>query len=55
MDVEHDLVEAYFESNGFLVRQVVNTDSLSVRKRYVPLQTLEIFNPINKANYNGKW
>ena len=53
MDVEHDLVEAYFESNGFLVRQVVNTDSLSVRKRYVPLQTLEIFNPIVEKNANS--
>ena len=53
MDVENDLVEAYFESNGFLVRQVVNTDSLSVRKRYVPLQTLEIFNPIVEKNANS--
>jgi len=53
MDVEHDIVEAYFESNGFLVRQVVNTDSLSVRKRYVPLQTLEIFNPIVEKNANS--
>lgn len=53
MDLEHDLVEAYFESNGFLVRQVVNTDSLSVRKRYVPLQTLEIFNPIVEKNANS--
>ena len=53
MDVENDLVDAYFESNGFLVRQVVNTDSLSVRKRYVPLQTLEIFNPIVEKNANS--
>ena len=53
MDVEHDLVEAYFESNGFLVRQVVNTDSFSVRKRYVPLQTLAIFNPIVEKNANS--
>jgi hypothetical protein len=55
MDLENDLVEAYFESNGFLVRQVVSTDSLSVRKRYVPLQTMAIFNPIvvNNANSLG--
>ncbi|MDA8823127.1 hypothetical protein N9N41_01380 [Opitutales bacterium] len=45
MEVEHDLVEAYFESNGFLVRQAGRPESLSTRKKLESLLTLAIFNP----------
>ena len=45
MEVEHDLVEAYFESNGFLVRQAGNPAPVSARKNSEPLLTLAIFNP----------
>jgi hypothetical protein len=45
MDVEHDLMEAYFESNGFLVRQAGKPDTFSSRKKQEALRTLAIFNP----------
>ena len=45
MEVEHDLVEAYFESNGFLVRQAGKAAPVSARKNSEPLLTLAIFNP----------
>ena len=45
MEVEHDLVEAYFESNGFLVRQAGKPGTLSTRKKLESLLTLAIFNP----------
>jgi len=45
MEVEHDLVEAYFESNGFLVRQAGKPAPVSARKNSEPLLTLAIFNP----------
>ena len=45
MEVEHDLVEAYFESNGFLVRQAGKPAQVSARKNSEPLLTLAIFNP----------
>ena len=45
MEVEHDIVEAYFESNGFLVRQAGKPAPVSARKNSEPLLTLAIFNP----------
>ena len=45
MEVEHDLVEAYFETNGFLVRQAGKPEPVTARKKSEPLLTLAIFNP----------
>ena len=50
MDVEHDLMEAYFESNGFLVRQAGKPDAISVKKNQQVLMTLAIFNPSIPSN-----
>jgi hypothetical protein len=45
MDIEHDLMEAYFESNGFLIRQAGRAESVASRKKQESLLTLAIFNP----------
>ena len=45
MDVEPDLMEAYFESNGFLVRQAGKPELLSNTKKHETPRTLAIFNP----------
>ncbi len=45
MDVEHDLVEAYFESNGFLVRQAGKLGAISNKKNQHSLRTIAVFNP----------
>lgn len=45
MDIEHDLMEAYFESNGFLVRRAGRVESVVSRKKQDSLLTLAIFNP----------
>ncbi len=50
MDVEYDLMEAYFESNGFLVRQAGKPDAISVKKNQQVLMTLAIFNPSIPSN-----
>ena len=51
MDVEHDLMEAYFESNGFLVRQAEKPDAMPVKKNQQSLMTLAIFNPRISSNH----
>ena len=50
MDIEHDLMEAYFESNGFLVRQAGRVESVTVRKKPESIMTLAIFNPAVPEN-----
>lgn len=50
MDVERELVETYFESNGFLVRQTGNMEVASGRKKHENLDTLAIFNPAVSQN-----
>ena len=50
MEVEHDLVEAYFETNGFLIRQAQNIESGKFRKKQESLPTLAIFNPLVESN-----
>ena len=50
MEVEHDLVEAYFETNGFLIRQAQNIESGKFRKKQESLPTLTIFNPLVECN-----
>ena len=44
LDVEQEIVEAYFESNGFLVRQAGKPDD-SNKKKTLPLPTIAVFNP----------
>jgi len=50
MDIEHDLMEAYFESNGFLVRQAGRVESVTIRKKPESVMTLAIFNPAVSEN-----
>lgn len=50
MSVEIDLVETYFESNGFLVRRAGEPHVESRKKKVSPLPTLAIFNPKRSEN-----
>ena len=50
MDIESDLIEAYFESNGFLVRQAGKAETITNRKKRGALPTLAIFNPAVLTN-----
>jgi len=52
MSIEIDLVEAYFESNGFLVRQAGESHLETGKKKVTPLPTLAVFNP--KRSDNGQ-
>ena len=45
LDVEQEIVEAYFESNGFLVRQAGKPDDSENKKKTLPLPTIAVFNP----------
>ena len=45
LDVEQEIVEAYFESNGFLVRQAGKPDDSEDKKKTLPLPTIAVFNP----------
>ena len=53
MDVEPELMEAYFESNGFLVRQAGKPESQINRKKQEALTSLAIFNPRVAENSYG--
>jgi hypothetical protein len=53
MDIEHDLMEAYFESNGFLIRQAGKVESGASRKKQESLLTLAIFNPAVLQNFTS--
>ena len=53
MEVERDLVEAYFESNGFLVRQTTAYEAVSEKKRQMRLPSLAVFNPLSRRNETG--
>ena len=50
MSIEREVVEAYFESNGFLVRQAGDSISSGGKKKLSGLPTLAIFNPMTSAN-----
>ena len=51
--IEQDLVEAYFESNGFLVRQLKSTGTKNPRKKYDYLPVISVLNPLVSANEFG--
>ena len=49
--IEQDLVEAYFESNGFLVRQIpLTTVGINAKKKLVALPVITVMNPRAVAN-----
>ena len=49
--IEQDLVEAYFESNGFLVRQIPLTSvGINAKKKLVALPVITVMNPRAVAN-----
>jgi hypothetical protein len=50
MSIEIDLIKAYFESNGFLVRQAGNHPEERGKKKGTPLPTIAIFNPKRPDN-----
>ena len=49
--VEHDLVEAYFESNGFLVHSAGNSAFTQTKRKYDPLTSIAVMNP--RVNHNS--
>ena len=49
LDVEQEIVEAYFESNGFFVRQAGKPDDSENKKKTLPLPTIAVFNQRSKA------
>lgn len=50
MSLECEIVEAYFESNGFLVRQTSRTKLTFSKKKHHPLPTIAVFNPTTEKN-----
>ena len=50
MDIEREVIEAYFESNGFLVRQTVRAEDPSSKKKPGKLPVLAVFNPLVQEN-----
>ena len=50
MDIEREVIEAYFESNGFLVRQTVRAEDPSSKKKQGKLPVLAVFNPLVQEN-----
>ncbi len=48
--VEQELVEAYFESNGFLVRQAGGLSERNNRRRIDPLPVIAVMNPRVSSN-----
>lgn len=50
MDIEREVIEAYFESNGFLVRQTVRVEDPVSKKKLGTLPTFAVFNPLVNEN-----
>lgn len=50
MAIEREVIEAYFESNGFLVRQAGDVGTESLKKKLPPLPTIAVFNPMISTN-----
>ncbi len=50
MSLEREIVEAYFESNGFLVRQTSQMKITFSKKKLHPLPTIAVFNPTIDKN-----
>ena len=51
--IERDLVEAYFESNGFLVRQLEGARVKNLRKKCEYLPIISVLNPLVSENEFG--
>ena len=45
VDIEQEIMEAYFESNGFLVRQAGKPNDPEIKKKSLPLPTIAVLNP----------
>lgn len=45
VDIEQEIMEAYFESNGFLVRQAGKPNDSEIKKKSLPLPTIAVLNP----------
>tara|TARA_X000000950_G_scaffold91446_2_gene115106 strand:+ start:1145 stop:1756 length:612 start_codon:yes stop_codon:yes gene_type:complete len=45
VDIEQEILEAYFESNGFLVRQAGKPNDSESKKKSLPLPTIAVLNP----------
>ena len=45
VDIEQEILEAYFESNGFLVRQAGKPNDSEIKKKSLPLPTIAVLNP----------
>ena len=50
MEIEREVIEAYFESNGFMARQTVCAEDSSSRKKLSNLPVLAVFNPLVHEN-----
>ena len=50
MSIERKVIEAYFESNGFLVRQAGESQPETGKKKFSPLPTIAVFNPTKSEN-----
>ena len=50
MEIEREVIEAYFESNGFMARQTVCVEHSTSRKKLNNLPVLAIFNPLVREN-----
>ena len=49
--VEQDLVEAYFESNGFLVHSAANSAITPTKRKLDPLTSIAVMNPRVTENF----
>jgi hypothetical protein len=50
MEIEREVIEAYFGSNGFLVRQTVRVEDPPTKKKLGILPVLAVFNPLVHEN-----
>ncbi len=50
MEIEREVIEAYFETNGFMARQTACIEDSSSRKKLRNLPVLTVFNPLVHEN-----
>ena len=50
ISAEQEIVEAYFESNGFLIRKVGMPDESDSKKKKYPFPTIAVLNPVIRKN-----
>ena len=53
MEIEREVIEAYFESNGFMVREAIRGDDQATRKKSAKLPVLAVYNPLARENDSG--